>query len=539
MQRWIIGLICIFFVLFSLTPTIYEVVNRGRLPTERQFELVHNFPTDYNFYISRIRQGFEGKTSVIERYTGEEHEGSYIQVFYLVLGWVGRIFQVPGGRVADIYHVTRVVFGLVLLAFIWQFVKRAFSLFPFSFYLLAFLLAITASTWPKLVFSQGGWRFGGYMPWWSLMDSLQRITFIPHLLAGQILIIGLLLMLTNERAMRKGSNWIFTGILGFVLGIIFPPGLLFVYVVLGILFLFNRKHSIPYSVFFFLSVPALGYLQLMTSFYPWKRLVEVDTIRPLPFDYSEYFKAVGPMLPLGLFGLIVAMIKKEKAMVLSAAWVLAWLFLLVVFKFVPQQSPLRFSEMIPHVPLAVLTGYVFFVLRKLRKSFVICHLSFVIPMVLVTIGLGVMVSSYWWQRDFVDHKMRASFPLVPTGSYVMYPLKDFIAAIQFIEDTAPLDSVIFSETTAGNYIPAYSNKKVFLGHDNTVKYEEKQIITKQFFSGTMKSDEARTFLKQNKLKYVFFGPQEKEDGGVSDLSKVYTFLQSIYSNPYVVVYSVK
>lgn len=164
---------------------------------------------------------------------------------------------------------------------------------------------------------------------------------------------------------------------------------------------------------------------------------------------------------------------------------------------------------------------------------------FILPIVLITIGLGVMVSSYWWQRDFVDHKMRAGFPLVPTGSYVMYPLKDFIAAIRFIDVTAPVDAVIFSETTAGNYIPVYSSKKVYLGHDNTVKYEEKQSIARQFFSGNMKPDEARAFLNEHNLRYIFFGPQEKEDGGVADLSKIYPFLQSSYSNAYVTVYVTK
>ena len=65
------------------------------------------------------------------------------------------------------------------------------------FSLIAFLLVITASSWSKIVYVEGVVRLGGYMPWWSVMDSLQRITFIPHLLAGQALIIFLLLGLTH------------------------------------------------------------------------------------------------------------------------------------------------------------------------------------------------------------------------------------------------------------------------------------------------------------------------------------------------------
>jgi hypothetical protein len=38
--------------------------------------LVHNFPTDFNFYRSRIREGMDGKWLVTERYTSEPHEES-------------------------------------------------------------------------------------------------------------------------------------------------------------------------------------------------------------------------------------------------------------------------------------------------------------------------------------------------------------------------------------------------------------------------------------------------------------------------------
>ena len=62
-----------------------------------------------------------------------------------------------------------------------------------------------------------------------------------------------------------------------------------------------------------MSVASLVYLGLMTGMYPWKRLAAVDIIRPLPFDYAEYMKAMGPMLPLGLVGLVVVLISREAA----------------------------------------------------------------------------------------------------------------------------------------------------------------------------------------------------------------------------------
>ncbi len=65
------------------------------------------------------------------------------------------------------------------------------------------------------------------------MDSLQRMSFIPHLVAGQALM-GVLIMAVTRRAwLKKTSLLLLTGILAFGLGMIFPPGLLFIYAVMG------------------------------------------------------------------------------------------------------------------------------------------------------------------------------------------------------------------------------------------------------------------------------------------------------------------
>ncbi|MBI4066263.1 hypothetical protein HY411_00960 [Candidatus Gottesmanbacteria bacterium] len=633
MREKVFPILIAVFLLASLAPTFYEIAHRDRLPPIREFELVHNFPTDFNFYLSRIRQGIEGRSTLKEQYTSEPHQGSFIHVFYLLLGWLGRWSRVPWERGGDVYHVARVVFGGLLLVMIGEFCKRAFEkrsmnyelgirnktkndFLPSSYFiirnskfaLLSYLLSVTASTWPKLVSlvndqivpatwnNIAGWRLGGYMSWWSVMDSLQRITFIPHLLVGQALILFLIMALSDEATMKKPGNWVFLGILAFVEGIVFPPGLVFVVVTIVVLamleFLVDGKKLasqglalrswilqkiIPRVVALGLALPSLVYLQLMTSFYPWKRLAEFDIVKPLPFEYAEYLKAVGPILPIGLVGLVIAIGVRERRMLPSVAWVLAWALLLFVFQFIPQQSPLRFSEMIPHIPLGVLSAYLFgkwiFAISKFENRYrktkeesrnisfsnfhfpisitnfhflysefriflhrMLLGLSIAAPMVIIVVGLGVMYSSWLWQRDFIDHKMRATYPLVPTGSYVMYPLKDFIAAMKFLQDATSRQTAILSETTAGNYLPVYSGNTVYVGHANTVRAEEKEAIVKQFFSGRMNMDEARASLTRENLRWIFFGPQEKEDGGVGDLGKVYPFLMEAYKNAFVTVY---
>jgi hypothetical protein len=392
------------------------------------------------------------------------------------------------------------------------------------------------------------------------------------------------------------------------MGIVFPPGVVFLYTSLAILIVFevivdfsrmkrsDRKRFlisriVSRGVFVLVSIPSFLYLNLMLSFYPWKRLAEFDIVHPLPFTYVEYIKALGPMLPLGIIGLLIAIARKERAMRASIVWVITWILLLIVFRFIPQQSPLRFSEMLPHLPLGVLTAYLFYILMSRFRSgknfldpllaghvhksvsvlkdyvsggsdlelgkrsskilaraaahenglsvsiqFVIRNLSFVIPIFLVALGLFHMYSSYLWQKDFVDHKMRAAWPLVPYGTYVMYPLKDFLTAIRFIQDSTSRDTVVLSEVTAGNYIPVYSGNTVYIGHDNAVNHEVKKEAVAAFFRGSITPTDAAVWMERERLDVVFFGPQEQEEAGLADLSQRYSFLNEVYKNDYVRIY---
>jgi len=543
MKNWVWRVIITFFVLFSFVPTGYELLRQNDLHPDRQFELVHNYYTDYNFYLSRIRQGVEGNLLVHEKYTSEPHSGSLFQIVYLAMGWVGDFLTVPWDRPGDIYHVARVVFAFLVLALIVEFCKQTLGKLTSAWWtLIGFLLAVTASTWPKLVLEFDGWRFGGYMPWFTMMDSLQRITFLPHILIGQAIMIFLIIAVASRKTLARAGNWIFLGFLACVLCIMYPPGLIVVAVTCAYLWIFDRIFW-PRVVIGFMSVPAIVYTLLMVTIYPWKRLVEFDVLNPLAFNLWEYILAVGPILPLGLIGLVVALFKKETALKSAMAWILAFFTIFIGFHFIPQQHPLRFAETLPHVPLAILTVYLFVQIARIRfrvgKTRIhLGYIASVIPIVLILTGVGIMYSSWLWQRDFTDHKIRASLPLVPSGSYVMYPLKDFIAGMTYLRATTPRDSVVLSMQTTGNYIPVYAGNTVYYGHANTVKYEEKKVAVESFFAGTMDQSTALAWFHGARISYIYFGPQEAEVANIPALDTIYPFLQPVYTNAHVVIYRV-
>jgi hypothetical protein len=328
----------IFLVFFAMAPTFYEWNARGRIHPDRFFELVHNFPTDYNLYLSRIREGKEGSWLATEKYTSEPHDPSLSQIMYVLIGRLAEFTHVQTPYVWFAYHVARMFFAAFLLWIIWKVTQWAFASLPFVWQLLAFLLVATQSTWPKFELVKAVPRLGGWMPWYTMADSLQRTTFMPHVLLAQALLIAILWVFAGGFITKKmPANFVFLGVVGLVMGIIFPPGLLFIYGVLGVLTMgefitlwwtyglggkgvtiklvgeWFTRDLFGRFVFGIITAPSLVYFYLLLSQYPWKRLAEFDVLHPTQFSFIEYFMAVGPLLPLGLLAIIyiIAFRKKE------------------------------------------------------------------------------------------------------------------------------------------------------------------------------------------------------------------------------------
>src|SRR3989338_6243005 len=87
------------------------------------------------------------------------------------------------------------------------------------------------------------------MEWWSNIDALQRISFIPHILFGQVVSFFLLYQLTlNQNKYGSGqaiNNLIFYIFLGNLAGLVFPPSLITLngVLILTVLIKIVKKHT--------------------------------------------------------------------------------------------------------------------------------------------------------------------------------------------------------------------------------------------------------------------------------------------------------
>ncbi len=534
------------FLFLSYIPNIYEASVTNLLPPDRVMLWgEHIYTYDYNVYLSKIRQGTEGRWTVVDKYDNNtKNPGVFLQMLYLLSGKLGGLLQLTPTLT---YHFLRTILSVAwVLTIIYLCV---FYLRKPGRYIIGVLLALVSSSFPIFYQFQNSTWVGQYMDWWQEMDPMKHISYIPHYLLNYIILAVLIVLMYVFTKTRQNKYFIVISILTFFSFLIHPSG--------GTVFLiswaiyhfinaliyrsYNKKQFLD-TVFktvilFLVALIPLLYIKVVTSTYPWKSLTDFDQNYHLPFSLNEYLLALGPVIIPGFLGVILVILKREEKLLALATWVLAAFLGIIVFGFIPAFAVTRFVQTANQIPLAILATYfIFEFVKKFRNRFlrliVYLYLAFII-----LDGLAQCYFSLKAQTGFIHERAVAVAPLVPYPSQVMYPLKDFYNALIWLKNNTKITDVILTKVTAGNYIPAYAGNFVYLGHSSeTPQFNDRVNQADQFFSGEMDNASAKLFLKTNNIAYVFFGPQEK-DNNTKDIGR-YSFLKTAFSTPYVTLFKV-
>lgn len=400
-------LIVLFFFL-SYSPTLLDLSYQNNLYDKtREFTLEHNYYwPDFNLYLSKIRQGYEGRLLAKERYTTEPHSGSLSQWLYVLLGISGKIL---GLTVPWSYQLGRILFAPLLLIVILLVIKNYFHSFLEQVF--AFLITLISGSLPRIFTDvHGATRIGRYMEWWSNMDALQRITHLPHILAAQTISFFLLHKLViqqnnqNERVTQmegfplarsrqsemstsgegnlrqdpfridKIIRWTFYILLGNFLGLIFPPSLMTIQAVIFLdiavsvikhilkgdvhkFVIRNTYYLIRNTIFIVATVPSLLYFLFLTKTIPWSALVDAHKMTRMPVALDQFVLATGPVFYLAIGGMLSLIMKRKKEWYPLIYFTVVSLLFATYFSIIDDQSPLRFTQTGLFIPFGILGSY--------------------------------------------------------------------------------------------------------------------------------------------------------------------------------------
>lgn len=105
----------------------------------------------------------------------------------------------------------------------------------------------------------------------------------------------------------------------------------------------------------------------------------------------------------------------------------------------------------------------------------------------------------------------------------------------------PKDSGILALYRIGNYIPAFSDNKVYFGHFYQTPNSQDAFNKARLFYARMNEKEQREFIKQNRIDYIYYGLEESALRKQLKLStdNPFPYFPVAYKNESVIIYIVR
>lgn len=345
------------------------------------------------------------------------------------------------------------------------------------------------------------------------MDPLRRAAYLPHHMAGGLLLIISIYLIIRFYYSKNLKLLIIAVLLSPLLAFLHTPSLMILLLILPPSVLIhlalnfqNTKIKIPiakYLLLFLYWIIALLSLSFMVSQtnkgFPWDQylLWERNLQYPLTKDITG---ALGILFPFAIFGLIISILSRKFDRIFVSCWfAVPLLFIPVAGKF--GLSNIRLIQGVPYFSLAVLSVIGIEVLLKLLPKIKLSK-NILIYIISVLFLIQTAPALLWGIKDQIRE-----FSPIFGNTYLDDRLKN---AFDYINNNYPEKTVTVATFYAGNYLPVYTNTLSFIGHSGyTDNLSAKDSETTKFFKAEMTPEKAKSFIMNNKITLVFQGPEEK------------------------------
>ena len=439
---------------------------------------------DANTYLAKMRQGWEGSWVWHNRYTTEPGPGAYLFMFWIVLGHLASLFNLP---LIVVFHLARIAAAFALMATTWLFVTHFIedrSARRFAFFFIAFGLGmgyvIQALGQPVILGHQTDtldWRMPELTAFYSVLA-------LPHFAwSGVFAALGGALTLM---AIRRGSLT-----LGAVAGLawlgqasIHPqmPILMGGAALVAMLVRPAAKRGwVAATLAFAIPAPYVLYSYLAFVGNPEVQRWTFHSKNALPPETISFLFAIAPQLVLALIGIPGALRRRTR----EDVFLIAWLVLLAAILYLPNPAGdlrRRFLDGL-YLPLGVLAARAMY--------------EVIVPRLRSLRARALVPFSY------------VTFSAVGSAFLVLAPLA-LATNAQYSVSRAEYDGLtwlgaqpsgdVLCMPGVGLFVPAYSADTVYVGHyDETFDYYNKTQQALDLLTG--KAD-LQQFVSTHQIRYV-------------------------------------
>lgn len=492
----------IFLLFIAFVPLYRQISNtpKGTFYTRWHGE----FP-DYYLYLSFIHQG-RTEWKLTSTYTTEEKKTTYIHLFYLVAGKIGKFTPLSD---IDIYY-TSIFFSLLLFYIMsWLLVKL---LIPSSYRWFSMIIIFFASPPPPINFPFFNIPIG--TGGWTKMDLYSRLIHVPHHFAAIALSMAstyYLIRFYKERKIRFALFCSLTQILAALFFII--PSLLFFISSLIIFpyFLVSKRFGfkkanirlyLGFILIFISSLISFVFVYKQLSIAGWSGW-EYQHFRPerWPYLFSIFVSSYG-ILPLFIPFAILLMYKKPRFdyLFIIVATILPFSLYLLSYWGILPITKIRFMYSAPYVFAGLFSTFgLIYLLKSFGKSKRILIIGLILVLFITNIIWGIY--SYYLPK-FI--------PLAPYQN--IYIPNKYLRITNYLSINTPKFSNLLSKYSSAVFIPAFTNSKVFAGHPFAFfEHPEKREILENIYSGKMTTEDFLNVIKKYNLEYVLWEEKDLPD----------------------------
>jgi hypothetical protein len=457
---------------------------------------------DGNSYIAKMLQGSSGAWLFRSPYSSLPQNGVLAYLPFILLG------KLAAG---EMLHLQ-----LVVLFHIFRIGSSLFAIFATYTFVSLFIKEVYWRRWVTVIVSVGGglgWFFiligqsnlFGSLPlewfspeWFGFLSHYG----LPHLLIARgLLLIGLTLYITSVRDLKRA--W-YSGVVFFLLGLVHPLSLVSTAAIIGahqiavVLISWNNGswgNTKRWIAIAFRSLivptPIVLYTAIQFSSDPFLKAWTDQNLILTPHPIHIFIAYGIMLLPAVIGGRELFKTQKWTGSLLTA-----WILILPVLAYAPHNLQRRFPEgiWVAIVTVAAIGFSRYFVSpRRRAKQLGNVALLLSIPSALLLIFGGIQVS------------------LSP--SQPIFRPVDEVKAFEWLLEQDDPAKVVLSTYQTGNAIPAWAPGFVIVGHGpESANLLEFRVKVSSFYMGTLSYQEQLTFIENEGIDYVFFGPEEDAQG---------------------------